>query len=96
MYYSVLEVTPTNEAWIPHYVKLAADIVSKHGGKYLANSANHQTLEGEREEPAIRVIIQWPSKQSALDFMSDPDYLPLLKLRTDGSVSYHVLVEGKE
>ena len=70
--------------------------MSKHGGKYLANSVNHQTLEGEREEPAIRVIIQWLSKQSALDFMSDPDYLPLLKLRIDGSVSHHVLVEGKE
>ena len=69
--------------------------MSKHGGKYLANSANHQTLEGERKEPAIRVIIQWPSKQHALDFMSDPDYLPLLKLRTDGSVSHHALVEGK-
>lgn len=96
MNYSVLEVTPTDEAWIPHYVQLAAEIVSRHGGKYLANSANHQTLEGEREEPAIRAIIQWPSKQSALDFMSDQDYLPLLKLRTDGSISSHVIVEGKE
>jgi uncharacterized protein (DUF1330 family) len=95
-YYSVFEVTPTTEDWIPDYVGPATALVAKHGGKYLARTSSHERLEGEGEEVALRVIIEWPSRQAALDFMNDPDYVPLLKIRTGGSTSHHFLIEGKD
>ncbi|TFH93386.1 DUF1330 domain-containing protein [Vibrio ouci] len=95
-YYSVIEVTPTQEEWIPGYIGPATQLVHKHGGKYLARTATHERVEGDRDNPALRVIIEWPSKQAALDFMSDPEYAPHLKARTDGSISHHALVEGKD
>jgi uncharacterized protein (DUF1330 family) len=94
-YYSVFEVTPITKEWMPDYIDPAAALVEKHGGEYLARTSTHERLEGEGEEVALRVIIQWPSKESALDFMKDPDYVPLLKLRTSGSNSHHFLIEGK-
>ena len=95
-YYSVLEVTPTDEGWIAGYLSKVTDLVSKHHGKYLARTSQHERLEGQGDDPAICVIIQWPARDAALAFMSDPEYVPLLKARTAGSVSHHHLVSGQD
>ena len=95
-YYSVLEVTPTNDAWIPGYIGPANELVARHGGSYLARTASHERLEGQGEDAALRIIIEWPSKQAARAFMSDPAYVPHLEARTAGSISHHFLIEGKD
>lgn len=95
-YYSILAVTPTQEDWISNYLPTATKLVSKYGGKYIARTGSHEQLEGEPETVALRIIIEWPSKQAAVDFMKDPEYAPHLRARTEGSVSNHFLVEGKD
>ncbi|GAA6170047.1 DUF1330 domain-containing protein [Sessilibacter corallicola] len=95
-YYSILAVTPTSEDWIPDYIGPANTLVAKYGGEYLARTSAHEQIEGKTQDAALRIIIQWPSKQAALDFMSDPEYVPHLKARTAGSESYHFLVEAKD
>lgn len=95
-YYSVLEVTPTNDTWVADYIEPANRLVAQYGGKYLARTSNHQQMEGDVQVPALRIIIQWPSRQAALDFMADPEYQPHLEARTAGSVSLHALIEGKD
>lgn len=95
-FYSVLAVTPTSQDWIPDYVEPANALVAKHGGRYLARTASHQQLEGGTQEAALRIVIQWPSRQAATDFMNDPGYVPHLKARTAGSQSFHFLIEGKD
>ena len=94
--YSVLAVTPTGADWIPGYVGAVTALVVKHGGTYLARTASHERLEGDGEDVALRVVIQWPSKEAALAFMGDPEYAPHLQARTAGSVSHHVLIEGED
>ncbi len=95
-YYSVLDVTPTAEEWIPDYLLTANRLVAKYGGKYLARTANHEQLEGNNREAGLRVIIEWPSKEKAVSFMNDPEYAPHLKARSKGSVSHHYLIEAKD
>lgn len=95
-YYSVLAVTPTTEDWIPDYIGPANALVSKHGGKYLARTSNHEQLEGDASNAALRIVIEWPSAQAAKAFMADPDYVPHLKARTAGSNSLHFLIEAKD
>ena len=95
-YYSVLTVTPTNNDWVPNYIGPATALVAQHGGKYLARTASHERLEGEGEDAALRVIIEWPSKEAARAFMDDPAYRPHLQARTAGSISHHFLIEGKD
>ncbi len=95
-YYSVLDVTPTKQEWIADYVAISSKIVEKHGGRYLARTAAHEQIEGDDQPAALRIILEWPSKQAALDFMKDPDYVPHLNARTAGSVSHHFLIEKKD
>ncbi len=95
-FYSVLDVTPTSEDWIPAYLPVANKLMAKHGGKYLARTASHEQLEGDGSAVGLRVIIQWPSKEAAIAFMNDKEYTPHLNARTEGSVSNHYLIEGKD
>lgn len=95
-YYSVLAVTPTNDKWVADYVEPATALVAQHGGKYLARTASHERLEGEGENAALRIIIEWPSKEAAEAFMSDPAYAPHFQARTAGSDSHHFLIAGKD
>jgi uncharacterized protein (DUF1330 family) len=95
-YYSVLDVTPTDDAWIPNYLPVANKLVAQYGGKYLARTAKHEQAEGDTDAVGLRVIIQWPSKEAALKFMNDPEYAPHLKARTEGSVSNHYLIEARD
>lgn len=95
-YYSILDVTPTTDAWIPAYIESANRLVAKYGGNYLARTANHEQIEGNTDQVALRIIIEWPLKQAALDFMNDPEYVSHLKVRTAGSVSNHYLIEAKD
>ena len=95
-YFSILAVTPTTEDWIPDYIGPANRLVAKHGGKYLARTATHAQIEGPDTPAALRIIIEWPSKEAAEAFMADPEYLPHLRDRTAGSDSFHYLVEAKD
>ncbi|MCA0906984.1 DUF1330 domain-containing protein [Ruegeria marisrubri] len=95
-YYSVLDVTPTAEDWIPGYLPTANDRVAAHGGRYLARTATHAQLEGEDQPAALRIIIEWPSEEAARAFMADPAYAPHLAARSKGSVSHHYLIAGQD
>lgn len=95
-YYSVLAVTPSSEDWIPDYLPTANKLVAKHGGTYLARTASHEQVEGGEQAAALRIILEWPSKEAAMNFMKDPEYKPHLEARTAGSESYHFVIEGKD
>ncbi|MEM8963280.1 MAG: DUF1330 domain-containing protein [Acidobacteriota bacterium] len=95
-HYSVLTVTPHSDEWIPAYLETANRLVAKHGGTYLARTASHERLEGEGDDAALRIVLEWPSRDAALAFMNDPEYQPHLAARTKGSDSHHFLIEGKD
>ena len=95
-YYSVLDVTPTSDAWIPEYLPIANERIAAHGGKYIARTASHEQVEGDAQSAGLRIIIEWPTKENALAFMADEVYAPHLKARTEGSTSHHYLIEGKD
>ena len=61
-HYSVLDVTPSNEDWIPDYIGPANKLVAQYGGKYLVRTSRHEQLEGDAKPAALRIIIEWPSK----------------------------------
>lgn len=87
---------PTKEDWVGDYVAVSEKIVKKHGEKYLARTGSHQQVEGSEQPAALRIILEWPTKDAALNFMKDPEYVPHLKARTEGSVSHHFLIEAKD
>ena len=95
-HFSVIAVTPTSEDWIPSYIEPVGKLVAKHGGAYVARTSSHERIEGEGDDVALRIILEWPSKEAAQNFMSDPEYAPYLEARTAGSISHHLLIAAKD
>lgn len=95
-YYSVLAVTPTDQDWIPDYLPTANRLVAKHGGVYLARTTQHEQVEGEDRPAGMRILLEWPSKEAAQNFMKDPEYRPHLDARHAGSESVHFLIKGQD
>lgn len=95
-YYSYLNVTPSNDEWISDYLPVANKLIEQHGGKYLARTTEHEQVEGEADGTALRIIIEWPSKEAAVAFENDPEYAPHLKARLSNSNSQHFLIAGKD
>jgi uncharacterized protein (DUF1330 family) len=95
-HYSVVSVTPTSDAWIPAYLQAVGPLVAKYGGRYLARTASHERLEGSGSNPALQVIVEWPSRQSADAFYADPGYVPHRQARLAGSESSWFSIEGKD
>ena len=83
-YYSMVTLTPTDESWIPGYLAGVTPLVAKHGGKYLARTADYRHVEGDGKDPALCVLLEWPSKDAFEAFYNDPDYQPYLKARLAG------------
>ncbi|KIC11602.1 hypothetical protein RA19_06085 [Leisingera sp. ANG-M1] len=95
-YYSVLAVTPSSDGWVPDYLPAANRLVAQYGGTYLARTSSHEQLEGAAQPAALRIVIEWPSREAAIGFMNDAEYTPHLNARSKGSESFHFLVEGKD
>lgn len=95
-FYSVLAVTPHSDSWIPDYLPVANTLVAAHGGTYLARTSTHEQLEGAEASAALRIVIEWPSRDAALTFMNDLAYAPHLAARQNGAECVHFLIEGKD
>ncbi|WP_298441905.1 DUF1330 domain-containing protein [uncultured Ferrimonas sp.] len=93
-FYSVMAITPTDDSWVPEYMRAIKGLVDKHHGQFLARTNRHQRLEGRGEDAAVRIIVAWPSKQAALDFLNDAEYAPHLAARSRGAINHHFLIEG--
>jgi uncharacterized protein (DUF1330 family) len=90
--YVIADVKVTNDAWLPAYATEVHDIVHKHGGKYLARSANVKTVEGAPLDTTIVALVEFPSMQAVEAFAGDPAYAPHATARQAGSISrFHVL-----
>ena len=88
----IADVKVTDDSWVPDYAANVHNIVHKHGGKYLARTANITTVEGEPLDTTLVALLQFPSMEAVQAFASDPDYAPFAKARQAGSVSrLHVL-----
>ena len=91
--YMVFEVNVTDGAWRAEYGPKTAELVKKHGGRYLA-AAPAEKIEGSRALPSVVVILEFPSTAAAKAWHSDVDYQPMIKLRNTGSKAEALLVNG--
>src|SRR5262245_48324766 len=96
IHYAVFLANPKTHTWIQDYVAAVGPLLKKHGGKVLARSASHKRFEGAGANPAVMVIVEWPSLEAADAFYSDPAYQPHLKARLNGSTCDGFIVEAKD
>jgi len=91
--YVVANIHVTDEAVYARYRELHAPILAQFGGKFVARTTQVRSLEGVWPTDRI-VIIEFPSKESALRWWSSAEYAPVKQLRTSATATRMILVEG--
>ena len=75
------------------YVETVPAFIERHGGRYIVRGAEPKTVEGGWS-PERTVILEFPSRQNAEQFLSDPEFQELAKIRHRTTNSQLVLVDG--
>jgi uncharacterized protein (DUF1330 family) len=92
----IADIKITDDKWVPDYAASVHTIVHKHGGKYLARSANVTTLEGTPLDTSLIAILAFPSAKHAQAFVADPEYAPHSVARRGGSESRFQLIDDSD
>jgi len=95
-FYAVAEIDVTDQSWVPAYIANVTAIVERRGGRYLARTATIEKIEGDRPAPQIVLIIEWPSRQAAVDFYESDEYRPYRQRRVAGARNEFLLVAGDD
>ena len=90
----IAAIALSTKAWAAEYGPKTAELVKKHGGRYLVRGGAMETLEGTAPLPNVMVVLEFPSMAEARAWYNDPAYAPMIKLRQKGSDLDFVLVEG--
>jgi uncharacterized protein (DUF1330 family) len=94
--YVIADIKVTDDSWIPEYAEKVHDIVHRHGGKYLARSANIVTVEGEQSDENLVALIEFPSMDAVKAFGADPDYAPFGAARKAGTISHFRVIDDTD
>ena len=95
-YYSIAELTITDQSWVREYVQNVTPMVERYGGRYLSRTGRIEKLEGERTPAQIMVLVEWPSREAAMTFYDSDEYRPYRERRVGGARNEFVLVPGED
>ena len=95
-YYAIGEVDFLDQSWVAAYVKNVTRMVEQCGGRYLARTSHIDQLEGDGRPPQLFVIIEWPSKEIALQFYESAEYRPYRDSRLVGAKCRFNLIAGED
>ena len=79
------------DAFISGYGAKAAELVTKHGGRYLIRAPGAELLEGDFGDGASVVISEWPDTEAVHRFWNSAEYAEAKTLR-EGIADVQVLV----
>ncbi len=91
--YLVLDFSVNDFAGFRKYVAEIPAFIVKHSGKYIVRGVQPTTIEGDWK-PERMVILEFPARENASAFLSDPEIQDLFKVRHDTTTSKLVLVDG--
>lgn len=92
--YIMFETEEWDSSWREAYGPPTRALLEKYGGKVIASCRECERLEGDNKVPTVTVLIEFPDKDAAKAWHSDPDYQPLIELRLTGSKAETLLFNG--
>ena len=92
--YAIGRLEMRDRSWLSEYAPKTAELITKHGGRFVVRSGAMERLEGQGALPSAIVVLEFPTMAQAKAWYHDPAYAPLIKLRQTGSDLDFVLVEG--
>ena len=91
--YAIVRATITDAERFKDYVARTPALLEKYGAKFLARGGDVVTLEGGAENRRI-VLIEYPSKEKALEFYNSTEYEELLVIMKESGTREFILVDG--
>ena len=91
--YLVLDFSVNDFDGFRKYIAEIPAFIAKHSGKYIVKGVQPTTIEGDWK-PERMVIIEFPERDKAEAFLSDPEIEDLFKLRQETTTSRLVLADG--
>ena len=91
--YLVLDLSVNELGGFRKYIAEIPAFIAKHSGKYLVQGVQPTTIEGDWK-PERLVIIEFPERENAEAFLSDPEIQALFKVRHETTTSRLVLADG--
>ena len=75
------------------YQKSASASFTKYGAKFLLNSRNVETLDGDWQPSGV-VVVEFESYEQAKEFYDSPEYQAVIKQRFDSADSAVIIADG--
>jgi uncharacterized protein (DUF1330 family) len=91
--YLILDIEVHDLNMFRLYASGIPEFVEKHSGRYVVLGGEAEAIEGGWNPQRV-VVIEFPSKENAQEFIKDPDAQPLFAIRHKSTTSKVVLVEG--
>ena len=91
--YLVLDLSVNDLDGFRKYIAEIPAFIAKHSGKYIVQGVQPTTIEGDWK-PERMVIIEFPEREKAEAFLTDPEIQDLFKVRHDTTTSKLVLADG--
>jgi uncharacterized protein (DUF1330 family) len=91
--YLVLDLSVNDFVGFKKYIAEIPAFIAKHSGKYIVRGVQPTTIEGDWK-PERMVIIEFPAREKAEAFLSDPVIQDLFELRHATTTSKLLLVDG--
>lgn len=84
---------PKNADWVAEYQEKVPPISARYGLEALVATDQIEVLDGAWPRQQM-VLLKFPSEDAYRSFWSDPDYLPMKKLREDNTEGDHITFPG--
>ena len=92
--YIVVDVRIDNADAYEIYKGKVVPIVTQFGGEYLVRGGEMDVIQEELWSPTRMVLLKFPSRARALEFMHSKEYAPVKQMRLDNSAGSLVILEG--
>ena len=69
-------------------------IVTQFRGEYLVRGGKMNVIQKKLWSPTRMVLLKFPSRARALEFMHSKEYAPVKQMRLDNSAGSLVILEG--
>jgi len=91
--YLILDLAIIDVRKFMDYVKAIPAIIEKHAGRYIVQGEVPTVIEGGWAPERV-VVIEFPSRDQANNFLQDPEAQSLFKIRHASTDSKLILVDG--
>lgn len=91
--YLILDLSINNSEGFREYIEKIPSFIKKHSGRYIVQGVEPEVLEGDWR-PGRVVVLEFPSKENAKEFLGDPDAQSLFAIRHKTTTSKLILAEG--